>query len=104
MEFPVAFRPLPGETAEEYNERFGTVSGREEKHARDVLEHHFGIPEDELKGFMLTARSFWIDFITRHITSVHERGGTRYAAIKFAQKKVDWPIEEIEELVDSVWK
>jgi len=75
-----------------------------------VLGRHFGIADDgEIKKLKLQSKVFWETFCLDRVHGIFERGGTRYAAVKFVQRKNDFAEErrklseaEIDKLVDSV--
>ncbi len=102
---PGRFVPLSGETAGMYNERVGGLEGSEAYHIKALMDH-YGMDEHEAKALSLQSRSFWTRFLTERAREIHARNGARYGAINFARRKVDWPIKEIEALVDSIgeWK
>lgn len=77
-----------------------------------VLKRHFGFLDDaEIKKLKLQSRVFWEKFYLDRVQGIFARGGTRYAAVRFVERKNDIADErrklsraEIEKLVDSLGK
>ncbi|MBO6893368.1 MAG: hypothetical protein JJ866_15595 [Roseibium sp.] len=108
----IEIQPHPDETPVAFIERADALELADEV-IDDLLLRHFGI-QDESKRKLLRLKSavFWERFFVSHASQVCERGGSRYAALRFIQKKNgqcgQHPLSEkqIELLVDSVgeWK
>ena len=75
-----------------------------------VLTDHFGYADDgEIKKLKLQSKPFWDQFYRDRVEVLFQRGGTRYAALRFVQRKNENAAEhrrlsevEIERIVDSV--
>lgn len=75
-----------------------------------ALKEHFGFVDDgEMKKLKLQSKVFWERFYLDHATEILKRGGARYSALKFIQKKNasaeqrrKLSDEKINELIDSV--
>lgn len=75
-----------------------------------VLRDHFGYADEgEIKKLKLQSKPFWDQFYRDRVEGIFQRGGTRYAALRFVQKKNDYADGhrklsevEIERIVDSV--
>ncbi|WP_412073575.1 hypothetical protein [Tritonibacter mobilis] len=101
--------PFDDEDPLAFVERADTLKVSEEI-VTDALKQHFGINEDvEIKKLKLQSKVFWEAFYFDHIRDLFTRDGSRYAAVKFIQRKNDFAEErrkltekEIERLVDSV--
>ena len=96
-ESPLAFV----ERADAFGATFGAVDA--------VLRAHFGMDNArEIKALKLKSFVFWEKFYKTRAKGIFERGGTRYAAIKFIERKNGQcgqrPLtdEEIGQLVDAV--
>ena len=77
----------PEESALDFVER-ADASGASEDAINSVLKEHFGLCEDgEIKSLKLKSEVFWHGFYTDRVRDTFERGGTRYAAIKFIERK-----------------
>lgn len=99
------WEPLPGETAEQYAERVGGWQDSA-KSMRRILEENFGVSKSESKRLAVFSRSFQERFFIEHLEGMHARGGSRYGAMNYIQRKSDFSEAEIEALVDSIgeWK
>ncbi len=104
-------KPLEYETALEFVERANTLEAPDG--AIDIaLKEHFNIADRDVKQLKLKSSVFWQEFFYNHVLELHQRGGSRYAAIKFIHKKngvagqKELSEQQIEELVDLVgeWK
>ena len=96
-ESPLAFV----ERADVTGARFGAVD--------KVLRSHFGMDDArEIKALRLKSFVFWKKFYETRAKGIFERGGTRYAAVKFIERKNGQcgqrllTDEEISQLVDAV--
>jgi hypothetical protein len=75
-----------------------------------VLKEHFGFTDDgEIKELKLQSKVFWEQFYLDRVVGIFQRGGSRYSAIKFIQRKNAYAEQrrklsdnKINELVDSV--
>lgn len=101
-------QPFKDETALAFIERADSVDLSDDK-INAVLQKYFGINNaGEIKKLKLKSAIFWAKFFRRHASGIHERGGSRYAAITFVSKKNGQAGQktltevQIEELVDSV--
>jgi len=102
-------RPTNGETPLDFVERADSLKVQDEVINR-VLTDHFGYADDgEIKKLKLQSKPFWDQFYRDHVEGIFRRGGTRYAALRFVQRKNDYAEEhrrlsevEIERIVDSV--
>lgn len=101
--------PLHTETPLDFVERADALKVSDEK-INEVLRLHFGFVDDgEIKKLKLQSKPFWDQFYLDRIRGIYKRGGTRYAAKKFIQRKNDFAEErrklseaEIETVVNSV--
>ena len=102
-------RPQSGETPLDFVERADTLQIPDDV-INTVLRDHFGCADDaEIKKLKLQSKPFWDQFYRDHVEGIFRRGGTRYAALRFVQKKNDQQDEhkrlseaEIELIVDAV--
>ena len=102
-------KPTSGETALDFVERADLlkVPGKE---INKFLRGHFGFVDDgEIKKLKLQSKPYWDQFYRARTRGIFQRGGTRYAALKFIQRKNNFADErrklsevEIERIVDSV--
>ena len=104
--------PLSDETPENYVERVG---GWKNAHvaATKLLMSHYGFDHSEAKKIFLSSKSYWKRFFLEHVQGIFNRGGSRYAALRFIQRKNEpfagkqiFSQREIDSLIDSVgrWK
>ncbi|MEO1798481.1 MAG: hypothetical protein AAFR53_15950 [Pseudomonadota bacterium] len=102
-------RPIGGETPLDFVERADALKVPDEV-INKVLTDHFGYADDgEIKKLKLQSKPFWDQFYRDRVEGIFQRGGTRYAALRFVQRKNDYADEhrrlsdaEIERIVDSV--
>lgn len=102
-------RPIGGETPLDFVQRANSLKAPEDVINR-VLTEHFGYADDEeIKKLKLKSKPFWDQFYLDSVEGIFLRGGTRYAALRFVQRKNDHADEhrklselEIERIVDSV--
>ena len=103
--------PKEGESPLAYVERADAV-GASFGNVDKVLRSHFGMEDSgEIKALKLKSFVFWKKFYESRAKGILERGGTRYAAVKFIERKNGQcgqkPLtdEEIGQLVDAagVW-
>ena len=100
--------PLPDETPLAFVERADALKVPEEE-INTVLKQHFGFGDDgEMKELKLQSKVFWDMFYREHAQGIFQRAGTRYAAVKFVEKKSanadqrrKLSAAEIDALVDS---
>ena len=102
-------KPISGETPLDFVERADSlkVPG---KVINKVLRDHFGYADaGEIKKLKLQSKPFWDQFYRDRVEGIFQRGGTRYAALRFVQRKNDHADDhrrlskdEIERIVDSV--
>ncbi|EBA16827.1 hypothetical protein RSK20926_03444 [Roseobacter sp. SK209-2-6] len=103
--------PLSDETALEFVERADVLKVSDEA-INEVLRQHFDFASDEeIKKLKLQSKPFWVQFYQHRVQELLQRGGSRFAAIRFVQRKNESAEErrklsetEIERLVDSVGK
>jgi len=78
-----------------------------------ILRDHFGFEKDgDIKELKLKSEVFWQEFLLDRVTQIHARGGARYSAEKFIEKKNGvcgqrrFTQHEVDALIDSVgtWK
>ena len=101
--------PLDNESPLAFVERADALSVSDDD-ISFVLVHHFGFSEDgEIKKLKLQSKVFWEKYYLDHVRGILERGGARYAALKFVVKKNAFAEErrklsqaEIDVLIDSV--
>ena len=101
--------PIGGETPLDFVERADSQKVPDEV-INKVLTDHFGYTDDgEIKKLKLQSKPFWDQFYRDRVEGIFQRGGTRYAALRFVQRKNDFAEErrrlsevEIEQIVDSV--
>jgi len=75
-----------GEAAEDYVERVGGLEGSN-VYAILEMEAHFAYDRGQSRELFLKSRAFWEQFFLDHTKGIFECGGTRYAAMRFIQKK-----------------
>ena len=100
---------LENETPEEYIERVGGWEGSN-VHAILQVESQYGYDRRQSRELFLNSRSFWERFFLNHAKGIFERGGSRYGALRFIQRKNNelkkgdtiFSNEEIKTLIDSV--
>ncbi|MDV4145831.1 hypothetical protein [Shimia sp. FJ5] len=100
--------PIDGETPLDFVQRADSLKIPEGMINR-ILTDHFGYADDgEIKELKLQSKPFWDQFYREHVEGIFQRGGTRYAALRFIQRKNDHADEhrrlsevEIERIVDS---
>lgn len=100
---------LENERPEEYIERVGGWKGSN-VYAILQVQSHYGYDRRQSRELFLNSRSFWERFFLDHAKGVFERGGSRYGALRFIQRKNDelsnrdamFSEQEIKALVDSV--
>ena len=105
------WEPLPDETPENYVERVGGWKNANIE-AFYKIKSHFGFNTAETRKLLLRSRSFWERFFIEHTQGIYNRGGSRYAALRYIQRKNDplrdgdkiFSQQEIDELIDSVGK
>ncbi len=107
------WQPLPGEKPEEYVERVEKLDDAD-LYIVERLQTHFGMFQGEAKMLSLESRAFWERFFREYVERIFHRGGSRYAALRYIQRKNGQtdsgkPIfaqGEIDELIDSIgdWK
>lgn len=74
----------------------------------ECLAKHFGLQDRAVKELKLKSRVFWNNFYKRHSSELRARGGSRYSALKFIERKngqcgqQKLTDTEIQQLVDSV--
>lgn len=98
-----------GETPEEYVERVGGLDGSN-VYAILQVESHFGYDRGQSRILFLNSRSLWESFFLDHTKGIFERGGSRYGALRFIQRKNEplrngkgiFSEQEINALIDSV--
>ena len=106
------WEPLPDETPEDYVERVG---GWEKAaiSAFKKLMSHYGFDQREAQKIFHGSQSYWERFFLEHAQGIFNRGGSRYAALRFIQRKNEpfagkqiFSQQEIDSLIDSVgrWK
>lgn len=102
------FEPLAHETPLEFVERADSM-GISEPSINAALKEHYGLVEDgEVKALKLKSRVFWQEFFLAHVKNLHEQGGSRYAAVRFIERKSGTAgqpkltAQQIDDLVDSV--
>lgn len=103
------WNPLPDEKPEGYVQRVGGWKGANVR-MMTILMSRFGLTQGAAKEISFYSRSFWVRFFEEHVNGIYQRGGTRYAAIRFVQRKnvllksgsKMFSQEEIDELIDSV--
>ena len=101
--------PFDNESALAFAERADALSVSDDD-INFVLKHHFGFSEASgIKELKLQSKIFWEEFYLERVRGVFERGGARYAALKFVEKKNEFSEErrklsqtEIDALIDSV--
>lgn len=100
--------PHEDEDALSFVERADAL-GLSEEVINVVLKRHFDMIDDgEMKALKLKSKPFWQRFYRERVSALHKRGGARYAAVKFVQRKngqsgqAALSQDEIEKLVDSV--
>ena len=104
----IVLHPLPDETSLAFVERADALKVPEEE-INTVLKQHFGFGDDgEMKELKLQSKVFWDMFYREHAQGIFQRAGTRYAAVKFFEKKSanadqrrKLSAAEIDALVDS---
>jgi len=105
------WQPLPNESANDYSERVGGWKDSD-TYMFAVLKEHFGMEPVDAKALSLEARSFWQTFFKEHAECIFNRGGTRYAAMRFVKRRNShlrngnkiFTQDELEDIVDSVGK
>ena len=105
--------PLPDETPEDYVERVGGWKNANYE-AYLKIKSHFGFDTAETRTLLLKSRSFWKQLFIDHVQGIFNRGGSRYAAVRYIQRKNEhlrggnkiFSQQEIDDLIDSVgqWK
>jgi len=100
--------PFENETPLAFVERADAM-GLSDHTINSLLTTHFGISDArKIKVLKLKSRVFWERFFTEHVRGIHERGGSRYAAVKYIEKKngqagqQKLTAQQIEALVDAV--
>ena len=102
-------RPIDGETPLDFVERADSLKVADEV-INKLLADHFGYADDrEIKKLRLQSKPYWDQFYRDRVEGIFQRGGTRYAALRFVQRKNDYADEhrrlsevEIERIIDSV--
>lgn len=101
-------KPLEGENPLAFVERADAMEMAEDS-INSVLTKHFGLSDDrEIKALKLKSCVFWERFFLEHVRGIKERGGSRYAAVKFIERKngqagqKKLTAHQIDDLVDSV--
>ncbi|MCK7614431.1 hypothetical protein [Roseibium sediminicola] len=100
--------PFENETPLAFVERADTM-GLPDETINSILRRHSGLSDDrEIQALKLKSRVFWERFFTEHVRGIHERGGSRYAAVNFIARKNGQAGQErltatqIDALVDAV--
>lgn len=105
-------KPLKDEKPLAFVER-AEAMGMSEGSIDSILMSHFGMSDDgEIKALKLKSRVFWEQFYIDRVTGIHKRGGSRYSAVRFIERKngqagqQQLTAKQIDDLVDSVgaWK
>jgi len=103
-----SIEPFEDETALEFVERAETMEASDDL-IRTILSSNFQIGDDAAqKKLRLMSRVFWERFFRTHVQSIFDRGGSRYSALIYIQKKnglcgqKKLTDQQIAELVDSV--
>ena len=78
--------PLPDETPETYVERVGGWNGANIQ-AIENLRSHYGLELKEAQKMFLGSRSYWREFFLDCAVGIFSRGGSRYGALRFIQRK-----------------
>jgi len=104
---------LENETPEEYIDRVGLLEGSN-VYAILQVESHYGYDRRQSRELFFNSRPIWERFFLDHAKGVFERGGSRYGALRFIQRKNDdlrnrdsfFSDKEIKTLIDSIgnWK
>ena len=100
--------PLDDESPLGFVERVDTLKVSEEA-ITTILKEHFGFEDDgEIKELKLQSKPFWDRFYRGYVEGIFRRGGARYSAVKFIEKKNAHAEKrrklsdvEIDEIVDS---
>lgn len=101
--------PHANETPEEYVERMDSNDIRELQ-MMGKLKAYFGLSEGDAKKVALSSQPYWERFFKKHVESIYQRGGSRYSALRYIQRKNShlrdgagiFSQSEIDELIDSV--
>ncbi|QKG71116.1 hypothetical protein [Erythrobacter mangrovi] len=106
----ITLRPLEDETPLEFVERADAHVIKDEE-IDSTLKDHFNIREyGDTKRLRLQSRVFWRKFFVEHVRGIHRRGGSRYAAQRYIEKKNGhggqemFSQSEIDDLIDSIGK
>ncbi|KAE9628978.1 hypothetical protein [Parasedimentitalea maritima] len=101
-------KPNPNESPLAFIERADTM-GATDDILDSILNRNFGMQDDgEIKSLKLKSSVFWEGFYLERAKGIFERGGSKYAALKFIQRKNGQAGQrklsekEVKELVDSV--
>ena len=107
------WNPLKDETPEDYVERVGGWHNANNI-ASYKIKSHYGFDSGETRKLFLMSRSFWKRLFIDHATGIFNRGGSRYGALRYIQRKNEhlrdgktiFSEREIKKLLDSVgnWK
>ena len=102
---------MENESAQEYVERVGGWCDPDNSLVLKI-EHYYKVDRGESRKLLLSSRSFWEKLFNDNTKGIFERGGSRYGALRYIQRKNDFlrggrkifSQLEIDEIVDSVGK